>query len=103
MVLVPGVNVTVVSQLVQPLVVDASAPSLLLRRKRTRASCELSPALPLTVNSSLLQRCPLNGAVMARVGRVTSTKLAVNARLEAMRNVRAGLLVVKLPDQFVKA
>jgi len=40
---------------------------------------------------------------MVTVGLVTSTKLAVRARLVCMVNRSVAALVVRLPDQLVKA
>ena len=66
------------------------------------ATATLSLALPLTVNTALLQCWFAVGELMPFVGLAVSAKLAVNVRLDAITNFSVAPFVVELPVQPVK-
>src|SRR5216684_3682028 len=69
----------------------------------TCATPLLSLAVPCTVTVPLVTRDPSSGEVMATVGLVTSTKLAVSDRLDCMTKVMTAVFAAIPPVQFVNA
>ncbi len=62
--------------------------------------CQLSPAVPLAVYTSLLTRWPAARLVMLNTGLVVSVKLAVKVRPGVIWKASVAPLVVWLPVQL---
>ena len=70
-VFVPGIKPAVALQLVQPLAVVALVQLPPFKCSQTFTTAMLLLALPMMVNTALLQRWPFTGEVMASVGLLT--------------------------------
>ena len=68
----------------------------------TLLTCQLSLAVPLTVNTALLTRWPAVRLVMLTVGLFVSTKFACKVRFEAIMNVRFVPVTFAPPIQLVE-
>src|ERR1700733_6201147 len=91
-VLVPGISVTFVFQLVHWLLdVALGVQPFVLSSSHTLATPTLSVALPVTLNTLLLHRSADLGAVMLRVGLVTSKNVAVKLRFDAIVKCKAAV------------
>ena len=75
---VPGIKLTVALQLVQPFAVVALVQLPPFNCSQTFATATLLLALPMMVNTALLQRWPFTGEVMASVGLLTFNATVVN-------------------------
>src|SRR5258708_1573644 len=99
-VLGPGASASDADQLAVPV---ATWKGPLPSWTSTCATPLLSLAVPCTVTVPLVTRDPSSGEVMATVGFVTSTKLAVNVRLDCIRTVKNAVFHAIPPVHFVLA
>src|SRR5687768_6483834 len=93
----PWINGNITDHAVVP---PAGWKGLLPIRYKTSVTATLSDAAPETVIKILVTRTLVDGEVTDTRGLVTSTKLAVRARLDCMTKVSCAEVVGMLPLQF---